>query len=168
MTRRFQAFILLLIILLLSAACAPSMAEPAAAERPFELPATPVIEAEPAYIQLVATADVVFLGQVSFISETKQHASGDTYHQIALSVLETGIDAPGIGSGVVLLAPGESPLNGRYPLAIGDEVVVMARQSSPIDGGAALIIIPTNGDLFISPDQWDDVMATVMRADLAQ
>ncbi|MCP5100417.1 MAG: hypothetical protein GY943_33120 [Chloroflexi bacterium] len=136
------------------------------------------------YDTLIAQADAVFLGRVSYISPTQSgEGVADLTHQIAFSVVQSGVDFIGIGSGVVMTMKGQSPVDdilvvgegarlegtAVHQLQVGDEVVLFAKPVDIAVGAgthSVLMPIPELEQPFLTADHWDRVYtaATIPQA----
>lgn len=174
-----KTWILLLSCMLFAACTAQNDSSPSPNAALLNAP-KPIINGDSpsvSYDNLWAQADTAFLGQVSYISPTYVAADSSVMtHQIAFSVIETGFDYVGIGSGVVLTVAGQSPVdeillvrNGDglretavHNLQVGDQVVVFARIETPMhskNGYSVLMPVAAADRLFLTADHWTDIAA---------
>ena len=124
---------------------------------------------------LVAQSDAVFLAQVSYISATKlDETSAEPYHQIAFSIEQAIVDDLELGSGIVMLVFGESPVadaeaaptpptessrtrgQAVHQLKVGDSIVVFAKEGT--NGNQTVIVPATDASTaFLATDMWEQV-----------
>jgi len=129
------------------------------------------------YEALWSQADAIFIGEVDYISATMtETGSTDMFHQVAFSVVDTIFDHAGVGSGVVMRVPGQSPVDdilvvrggeqltgtAVHNLQVGDQTVVFARIEN-LDksqfGSSALVPVAASGQLFFGTEHWTNVRA---------
>ncbi len=129
------------------------------------------------YEVLWPQADAIFMGEVTYISPTSaETGSNFMFHQVALSVVDTAVDNAGVGSGVVMMVPGQSPVDdilvvrggeqltgtAVHNLQVGDQTVVFARIENLDDnpfGRTALVPVAASEQLFFGPEHWANVSA---------
>ena len=129
------------------------------------------------YEALWSQADAVFMGEVTYISPTiAETGFNDMFHQVAFSVVDVAVDNAGVGSGVVMLVPGQSPVDdilvvrggeqltgtAVHTLQRGDQTVVFARMKNLENsefGQSVLVPAVASEQLFYGTEHWANVKA---------
>lgn len=162
--------ILFFIVMTTAVACSANQLEPTIDDQSIDVvPAVEQVEAElqfevaeaDKYAAFISQADVVFVGRVDYVTQSRLESENGRTHQIAFTIVESFVDKFNLGSGVVVTIQGESPMdqavdlqNGTiltnqpsHHLAIGDEVIIFAREGTiKTANGESAVLMPVTKD----------------------